>query len=106
MLAVVQRFDMHLVPLIKSKNTKEHKVMSTLFDFISNIKTVITLRFEKSATRVLQKNIQEIIPPYMKFAKLNEWKWFSMDMSVSVVIAVILGWYVYEQYTLGSTVLI
>ncbi len=103
---IVYRFDLILVPLIKLENKKEHRVMSTLFDFLSNIKTLITLRFEGKAKEVLHEKIQNILPTYIKYSVLNEWKRFSMDMLVSLTIWIILWWYIFEQSIMGWTILI
>lgn len=76
---VVWKFDQYIIPLIKAKNRKEHVVMSTLFDFLSNIKTVITLRFETHAMITLRTKISHVFPVFKKYSIINERKWFSMD---------------------------
>jgi ABC-type bacteriocin/lantibiotic exporter with double-glycine peptidase domain len=103
---VVRKFDQLIIPLIKAKNRKEHVVMSTLFDFLSNIKTVITLRFESRALTALRGKIADVFPVFRKYSILNEWKRFSMDMLMKLVITLVLGWYVWEQFQLTGTVLI
>lgn len=95
-----------LIPLIEQKNKKEHRVMSTLFDFLSNIKTVITLRFEERALWSLRKKIQDVFPTFRKFTLWNEYKWFSMDMIMKIVVMTILWGYIYQQFQSGWIVLI
>ena len=87
---VVWKFDKYIVPLIKARNKKEHVVMSTLFDFLSNIKTVITLRFESRALKTIRQKVHDVFPVFRKYSVINEWKWFSMDFLMALVISLIL----------------
>ena len=103
---VVWKFDQYIIPLIKARNKKEHVVMSTLFDFLSNIKTVITLRFESRALAAVRGKVHDVFPVFRRYSILNERKWFSMDMLMKIVIALVLGRYVYEQFALSGTVMI
>lgn len=80
--------------------------MSTLFDFLSNIKTVITLRFEHRALATLKQKVAAIYPVFRHYTVLNEWKWFSMDMLMSIVVCIIITSYLYQQFILGTTILI
>ena len=105
-LWIVWRFDLVLIEMIKKMNKREHVVMSTLFDLLSNIKTVITLRFEHRALTAVREKIQHVWPITDSCRKINEWKWFSMHMMMTIVMVVIFGWYIYEQFTVTGTVLI
>lgn len=98
-MILIQRFDKKLITLITEKNTKEHEVMSGLFDFLGNIKTVITLRFEDRALSTIRLRIRHIFPVFQKYAILNERKWFTMDMLMSITVLVILGRYLYHEFT-------
>ncbi len=103
---VVVKFDKIIVPLIKERNKREHVVMSVLFDYLSNIKTVITLRFESQALQALKQKIDHVFPVFEKYSVMNEYKWFSMDMLMNVVTLTALWWYIYQQFSLEGTVLI
>ena len=105
-LWVVWRFDLVLIEMIKKKNKKEHVVMSTLFDLLSNIRTVITLRFEHRALAMVRKKIQDVRPIVKPYRKLSEWKRFSMEILMRSVMIFVFGRYVFEQFTLTGTVLI
>jgi ABC-type bacteriocin/lantibiotic exporter with double-glycine peptidase domain len=87
---LITKFDTYIIPLIKIKNLKEHVVMSTLFDMLSNIKTIITLRFESRALATVRSKIQEVFPVYMRYNVLDEWKRFSMDILMAASITLIL----------------
>lgn len=90
MFFIVRKFDKYLVPLIKIQNKKEHIVMSTLFDLLSNIKTVITLRFESRALIAVKDKIKGIFPFLWKYTVSNEWKRFIMDSLLAIITVVII----------------
>ena len=103
---VVLKFDKPIIETLDQVNEAEHKVTSSLFDSISNIKTVITLRLEERMQTDLLQKVDNILPPFMRNIRLNEWKWFTVDMLVGVVYAVVLVGYVYDNYVPGQIFLI
>jgi ABC-type uncharacterized transport system fused permease/ATPase subunit len=105
-LIVVYKFDQIIVPLIKEKNNKEHVVMSTLFDLLSNIKTIITLRCESKAREAIEHKVHDVFPVFKSYSLRNEWKWFTMDMMMQTVIMFVLAWYIWSVFSVGGTVLI
>src|SRR5882672_6197931 len=60
---VIRTFDKPFVKALDEVNEKEHIVSSTLFDSLSNIMTVITLRLEKSMETGLLHKVQLILRP-------------------------------------------
>jgi len=106
MFLIVWKFDQYIVPLIKKRNHKEHIVMSTLFDLLSNIKTIVTLRFEGRALQTVNDKIEDVFPVFKSYRILNERKWFSMDILMAIVTSLVLGRYLYEQFSMTGTVLI
>ncbi len=103
---IVWKYDQKIVPLIKQKNEKEHLVMSTLFDFFSNIKTIITLRFEASALVTVKETIEQVFPTYARYIRINEWKWFSVDMMISLAIMLVMWTYLWTELSTSWTVLL
>lgn len=103
---IVQKYDKQLILLVKEMNEKRHIVSSTLYDFISNIRTVITLRFENRALKTLATKLQDQFPPYQKHNILNEQKWFFMDIILKFAVVITIFMYIYEQFSLQNTVLI
>lgn len=59
-IAVIMRFDKPYIKTLDEVNEKEHVVSATLFDSLSNIVTVITLRLEKSMENGLLNKVQQI----------------------------------------------
>ncbi|MEM1124117.1 MAG: ABC transporter ATP-binding protein [Bacteroidota bacterium] len=103
---VIFQFDKPYIATLKAVNEKEHIVSSTLFDSLSNIITVITLRLEKRMEKVVMNRVDDIRPPFRRNVRINEWKWFVVDMLVGMIYGVILLGYVYQNFTPGETFLI
>ena len=103
---VIFLFDKPYIATLKEVNEKEHIVSSTLFDSLSNIITVITLRLESRMEKAVLGKVTDVLAPYKKNIRINEWKWFVVDMLVGMIYAVILLGYIYQNYTPGQTFLI
>lgn len=99
---VIRKFDKPFIRTLREVNAKEHEVSSTLFDSLSNIVTVITLRLEKRIQTSFMKKIQEVAPPFVRNVRVNEWKWFTAQMLVGLIYAVITVGYIYQNYVPGE----
>lgn len=99
---VIFRFDKPFIKALDETNEKEHVVSSTLFDSLSNIITVITLRLEKRMESSLMQKVKEVLPPFRVNVRLNEWKWFVADTLVTLIYCVIALGYVYQHWTPGQ----
>lgn len=95
-------FDKPLIKYLHETNEKEHLVSSNLFDSLSNIHTVITLRLQSQMMKGLYKQIQQVWPPFLKNITLNEWKWFIADTLVALIYAIIVFGYIYQEYKPGT----
>ena len=100
---IIFRFDRPLIRNMHERNEKEHLVSSNLYDTLSNINTVITLRLEDQMKQSLSDQIAKVWPPYRKNVTINEWKWFVADMLVALIYALIILGYVFQQYKPGET---
>ena len=96
---LIFKFDKPLIKNLNATNEKEHVVSATLFDSLSNINTVITLRLEKQMENSLLKKIMDVFPPFRKNVEINEWKWFVADMLVALVYCVITLGYVMQNWS-------
>jgi ATP-binding cassette, subfamily B, bacterial len=99
---VIFKFDKPFIKSVDDTNEKEHVVSSTLFDSLSNIITVITLRLEKRMENSLLEKVKEVFPPFMRSVKINEWKWFVADMLVVLIYCVNIVGYVYQNTLPGQ----
>src|SRR5690606_31209650 len=95
-ILVIMRFDRVFIKSLREVNEREHHVSSTLFDTLSNITTVITLRLEKVVHLAFLKKLGEVFPPFKRNATVNEWKWFTAQMMIGLIYAVTVVGYVYQ----------
>lgn len=103
---VIYKFDKPFIAHLKEQNEKEHIVSSTLFDSLSNIITVITLRLEKRMEKGLRKKVSDVLPPFIKKVIVNEWKWFVVDFCILLIYITVLVGYIYQNYQPGQIFLI
>jgi ATP-binding cassette, subfamily B, bacterial len=101
-ILIITQFDKPLIKALDEVNEKEHVVSATLFDSLSNIITVITLRLEKSMEHGLMAKVKQVWKPFRREVVVNEWKWFVADTLVAIIYAVIAFGYVYQNYQKGS----
>jgi ABC-type multidrug transport system fused ATPase/permease subunit len=96
---IIRTFDKPFIKALEEVNEKEHIVSATLFDSLSNIMTVITLRLEKSMETGLMNKVRHIFSPFRKSALINEWKWFCAEMLIVCIYATITLGYVFQHWT-------
>jgi ATP-binding cassette, subfamily B, bacterial len=101
-IAAITRFNKPYLKALREVHQREHKVASTLFDSLSNIRTVITLRLEKNMERGLLHKVRQVLPPFRRYALINEWKWFTAEMLITLIYCVIVVGYVYQHWHPGS----
>lgn len=102
-ILIIVQFDKVFIKSLREVNEKEHHVSSTLFDTLSNIMTVITLRLEKVVHASFLQKLGEVFPPFKRNATVNEWKWFTAQMMIGLIYAVTVLGYVYQQWIPGQT---
>ena len=100
---VIFKFDKFYIKSLDEVNEQEHVISSTLFDSLSNIITVITLRLERSMQSGLMDKIKGLWLPWRKNTVINEWKWFAADLLVAMTYCVIIVGYVYQNWSPDHT---
>jgi ATP-binding cassette, subfamily B, bacterial len=99
---VIFKFDKPFIRAVDETNEKEHVVSSNLFDSLSNINTVITLRLEKRMESSLMAKVKEIFAPFMRTVRINEWKWFIADTLVTLIYVITTIGYIYQHLGTGK----
>jgi ATP-binding cassette, subfamily B, bacterial len=102
-ILIIIQFDKPFIRSLREVNQREHEVSSTLFDSLSNIRTVITLKLEKSIHRGLLEKITNVFPPFKKNVTINELKWFTAQMMVGVIYSVSVFGYISQHWVPGET---
>jgi len=103
---VIFKFDKPFIKTLDETNEREHIVSSTLFDSLSNIITVITLRLEKRMEVSLMDKVSDIFPPFKKNILINEWKWFTASLFIGLIYVVVTIGYIYQNYTPGAVFMV
>ncbi|MBP6918756.1 MAG: ABC transporter ATP-binding protein [Legionellaceae bacterium] len=99
-------YDRKLVALYEQENEAENHIGSGLFDYISNMTTILTLRLGRLTESNLVKRLTAIWPAYKPEVVLNEVKWFVMNIIVTVLQAIILLGYILIQLEDVNAILI
>jgi ATP-binding cassette subfamily B protein len=105
-MRIIFLFDKPFIKALDETNEREHVVSSTLFDSLSNIITVITLRLEKRMKAGLMQKIAEVFPPFRKTVVINEWKWFVASIFISIIYVVVAVGYIYQNHIPGEVFLV
>lgn len=103
---VIFQFDKPFIKALDDTNEKEHVVSSTLFDSLSNIITVITLRLEKRMQVSVMNKVGDVFLPFKKQVTINEWKWFVASLFIGLIYIVVTIGFIYQNYTPGSVFLV
>jgi ATP-binding cassette, subfamily B, bacterial len=101
-ILIIRKFDRPFVKALNEVNEKEHVVSATLFDSLSNIMTVITLRLERSMETGLMNKVGAIFRPFRRSFVINEWKWFVAEMIIVLIYGLIAFGYVYQKWIPGT----
>lgn len=99
---VILQFDKPFIRTLEETNEREHEASSNLFDSLSNIMSVITLRLEKRMETAQMGRITAIFPPFARNVRINEWKWFVASMLIALIYVVVSVGYVSQQYVPGT----
>ncbi|HEY3900465.1 MAG TPA: ABC transporter ATP-binding protein [Chthoniobacter sp.] len=90
---IVMYFDRILVRQYQDLNRAENSVSESVFDAISNISTIITLRVEKLVFNAICHKIDNPLGLFRKNNTLNESKWFLTNMCATLTTAMVLAAY-------------
>lgn len=105
-LTMIVFFDRRLIPLYDTENEIENHVGAVLFDYISNMTTVLTLRLGELTHSNLFQRMMSIWPFFNKEVVLNEVKWFAMMILLSIVQAGLLIGYVIHSLNATGAIMI
>lgn len=103
---IIFRFDKLLVAYIKKINKIWHVYDATFYDYIVNIRTVVTLRLEKLAKSEILSKFKKVKPIWQKNAKVNELKWFLLTMVIAFLIFTVMAFYLFQKSVAGEVLLL
>ena len=99
---IILKFDKPYMKTLDEVNEREHVVSSNLFDSLSNVITVITLRLESRMESGLLEKVMKILKPFKRNVAINEWKWFVTDMLVGFIYVFVMLGYVWQNWEVGK----
>lgn len=105
-ISIVLLYDRKLIPLYNQQNEIDNHVTAVLFDYISNMTTILTLRFGELTRSNLMQRMMSIWPFYRKDIVINEVKWFFMGMALTLLQAIILIGYIIHTLDTNGVIMI
>lgn len=105
-LTIVTHFDKKIVSYIKQFNVLDHKINGLLVDYISNIRTLITLRFLSPTEHTIDQSIMATYPARNKEIKATEVKRFLTSILLNFLLySILLGYIYYSRSTTGTVII-
>ena len=92
---VVRISDRLFVAMRSQVNQAENRVTGRLFDFLSNIGTILTLRLGDGAQHELRRKLFVALPTVLRQALANELKWWSAHAFVVLLTVCAVGYTTY-----------
>ncbi len=105
-MMIIVKFDKVLVVEYVELNKAENNISENVFDSISNIATVITLRVESLIFGGIVHKIDHPRSLFKRNTTLNEIKWFCTSMCCAVMVTLVLGAYFWEKQATKGDVLV
>jgi ATP-binding cassette, subfamily B, bacterial len=105
-LYTMTRVDRKLNSLYSGMNNINNKTSASIFDYVSNIITVVTLRLKKTVSKEIDRKIMLNHPLNKKVAFLDEIKWGSATVSISVMTVLVLSYRAYNDFNSSGVIMI
>ncbi|MDH3353365.1 MAG: ABC transporter transmembrane domain-containing protein, partial [Nanoarchaeota archaeon] len=105
-LIAIMKTDKKLNKYYKELNKYSNKFSSAIFDYLSNIITVITLRLKKTVSQELDKKYMASYKTIKKSTIINEFKWGFASVAISLMTVLALSYRAYSDYYTAGIILI
>jgi ATP-binding cassette, subfamily B, bacterial len=87
-------------------NKYYNRVASAAYDYISNVFTVLTMRFEKNAIKEYLKRYYDSHSLYKKNSILNECKWASVTFMITIMTIGVIAWEIIGTLRAGDVIMV
>jgi ABC-type multidrug transport system fused ATPase/permease subunit len=91
--AAIVGFDGALMRLAGRENAAERRYTARLLDCVGNVGSLLALKLQPAARRLLDQRVAEAQAPMRRSIVLNEWKWCAVDL-----LTVSLSWGLVAAY--------
>ena len=105
-ILLIMKVDKRLILQYKQLNKKWNKLSASIYDYISNIITVITLRLKKTVSQEIDSKLMDAYNIHKKSVTLNEFKWAFASIAIGVMTVVALMYKSYTDYMATGVILI
>jgi len=105
-MSLIVHMDKKLNKMYERRNNLENKSSAAIFDYLSNVITVITLRLKRTVKKEVDDRIMAPYEGYRKEIKLSEIKWGFAGVALSLMTVIILSYRAYTDYTTTGVILI
>ena len=97
-IGIILSFDRVLIPGWTKEYVFENHLAAAIHDYISNIRTIITLRLQDRVMKEVHVRGVAGYDTYKRNSALNEVKWFLVDLSIAAMAAGVLMLNAYSSY--------
>src|SRR5215203_2813948 len=77
---VIVGFDIALMRLATRENAAERRYAAGVLDVLGNVSTVLSLRLQSAARKLVSGRLQAVFEPLKRMIVLNEAKWCAVDL--------------------------
>ena len=106
MVVVTRKLYSFSVPEYRAQNEGFHKVAATLHDYVSNIRTIVTLRLGRYARKDILYRLGLVFPHIVKENNITHLKCFVSAFLVLLVEVGLILYYIIEQNRAGAIIMI
>ena len=103
---IISRVDKVLERKYKELNGFNNKLSASIFDYVSNMSTVITLRLKKTVSEEIDAKQNVAYPVQKSSTIINELKWGFASISIECMIVAALVYRTYTEFNATGAILI
>ncbi|MFA4819948.1 MAG: ABC transporter ATP-binding protein [Candidatus Aenigmatarchaeota archaeon] len=103
---IISRIDKNLDRKYQELNRYNNKYSAKVFDYLSNVVTIITLRLKKVVSREIDTRQQASYSTYRKTVVIDELKWATASIAIQVMVVVALIYRSSAELAATGTILI
>lgn len=103
-LSVIVVMNRRITLAMHDLNEASHVGSATFYDFVSNMVSIVILRLQEFSQGTLVSKLRLVLPPFMREARINEWRFFFGTMASVATMSVILLGYIWFQLQAGHVI--